>query len=102
MTSYHKCDKIASRKYAKLKNNLAYNRKRKEDEEMGKAYDPTKPFQNIADASRTTGISQFALRQGCRNNTLPHIRCGKSYLLNMRLLQQYLDEQSVAAIKAKA
>ena len=69
---------------------------------MSKTYDPAKPFQSIADASRTTGLSQFALRQGCKNNTLPHIRSGKSYLLNMRLLQQYLDEQSVAAIKAKA
>ncbi len=102
MTSYHKYDKIASRKYAKLKISLAYSRMRKEDKDMGKAYDPAKPFQNIANASRITGISQFALRQGCRNNTLPHIRCGKSYLLNMRLLQQYLDEQSVAAIKTKA
>ena len=69
---------------------------------MGKSYDPAKPFQSIADASRTTGLSQFALRQGCRNGTLPHIRSGTSYLLNMRLLMQRLDEQSIAAIQAKA
>lgn len=65
---------------------------------MTKQYDPAKPFQTIADASRTTGISQFALRRGCKDGTLPHIRTGKTYLLNMRLLMQRLDEQSVAVI----
>lgn len=61
---------------------------------MRKPYDPTRPFQNFADASRTTGISQFALRQGCRSGTLPYIRCGTTYLLNMKLLMERLDEMS--------
>lgn len=65
---------------------------------MRKQYDPAKPFQSIADASRTTGISQFALRRGCKDGTLPHIRTGKTYLLNMRLLMQRLDEQSEMAV----
>lgn len=65
---------------------------------MNKQYDPTKPFQTIADASRTTGISQYALRRGCRSGTLPHIRNGTTYLLNMRLLMQRLDEQSEMAV----
>jgi len=65
---------------------------------MSKQYDPTKPFQKIADASRTTGLSQYALRRGCKNGSLPHIRNGTSYLLNMRLLMEYLDVQSEATV----
>lgn len=61
---------------------------------MRKPYDPTRPFQSIADASRTTGLSQFALRQGCRTGTLPHIRSGTTYLINMKLLVERLDEMS--------
>lgn len=68
---------------------------------MSKQYDPTRPFQSIADASRTTGISQFALRRGCKDGTLPHIRTGKTYLLNMRLLMQRLDEQSTTVVVSR-
>ncbi len=65
---------------------------------MSKKYDQAKPFQSIADASRTTGLSQYALRRGCKNGSLPHIRNGTSYLLNMRLLMEYLDVQSKATV----
>lgn len=62
---------------------------------MSKPYDPAKPFQSIAHASRISGISQYALRRGCRDGSLPHIRCGTSYLLNVPLLMKQLNEQSV-------
>lgn len=65
---------------------------------MSKQYDPTKPFQKIPDASKTTGISQFALRRMIREGTAPYIRNGKTYLLNMRLLMQRLDKQSEMAV----
>lgn len=65
---------------------------------MSKQYDPAKPFQNIADASKTTGISQFALRRMVREGAAPYIRNGKTYLLNMKLLMQRLDEQSEMAV----
>lgn len=67
---------------------------------MSKPYDPAKPFQSIAHASRTTGISQYALRRGCRDGSLPHIRSGTSYLLNVPLLMKQLNEQSAPTVKA--
>lgn len=41
------------------------------------------PFQSIRDACRSTGLSQFFLRTGCRNGTVPHVRCGKRYMVNV-------------------
>lgn len=34
------------------------------------------PFQKIPDASRTTGLSQYYLRKGCKEGTVPHIKSG--------------------------
>lgn len=49
-----------------------------------------RPFQNLADASRTTGFSQYWLRQGCRNGTVPHVKNGAKYMVNVpALLAQY-------------
>ena len=32
----------------------------------------TTPYQKIALASRTTGLSQYFLRKGCKEGTIPH------------------------------
>ena len=48
------------------------------------------PFQKIAEACRTTGLSQFYLRRGCRDGTIPHVRSGTTYLVNVPLLLQQL------------
>ena len=52
-------------------------------------------FQSVRGASEITGLSTKFLREGCRNGTLPHIRVGNDYRLNMRLLLERLDELSV-------
>jgi len=60
--------------------------RKQEKEEM-----PTVPFQKIAEACKTTGLSQYYLRQGCRNGTIPHIKSGGVYYINVPALMEKLD-----------
>lgn len=48
------------------------------------------PFQKIADAATTTGLSQYFLRQGCKDGTVPHVRSGRVYLVNVPALLRQL------------
>ena len=49
------------------------------------------PFQKIADACRTTGLSQFFLRKGCRDGSVPHVRSGRTYYVNVPVLLEKLS-----------
>lgn len=47
------------------------------------------PFMKIPDACRITGLSQYYLRQGCKNGTIPHVMSGRVYFINVpKLLEQ--------------
>lgn len=46
----------------------------------------TKPFQKIKEACRTTGLSQHMLRHGCRDGTVPHVRSGRTYYVDVPAL----------------
>lgn len=49
----------------------------------------TTPFQTIPEASKTTGLSKYFLREGCKAGTVPHIMSGTTYYVNIpKLLQQ--------------
>lgn len=48
------------------------------------------PFQKIPQASKTTGLSQYFLRNGCKDGTIPHIRSGTVYLVNVPALLKKL------------
>ena len=48
------------------------------------------PFQKIPQASKTTGLSQYFLRNGCKDGTIPHIRSGAVYLINVPALLKKL------------
>ena len=48
------------------------------------------PFQKIADAATITGLSQYYLRQGCRDGSVPHIKSGSVYFVNIPALLQKL------------
>lgn len=48
------------------------------------------PFQKIAEASKTTGLSQYFLRQGCKDGSVPHIKSGTVYLINVPALLKKL------------
>ena len=48
------------------------------------------PFQSIQDAVKTTGLSSYYLRNGCRDGTVPHVKSGSKYLVNVPLLLRQL------------
>ena len=54
------------------------------------------PFQKIPDACKTTGISQFALRRGCTDGTVPHIKAGTVYLIDVEALLEKLHGEALA------
>lgn len=56
------------------------------------------PWQKIPQASASTGLSQYFLRSGCKNGTIPHIQSGTTYLINVPLLLETLEEQARGAI----
>lgn len=49
-----------------------------------------KPFQKIPDASKTTGLSQYFLRNGCKDGTCPHVMSGGTYYINIPALLRKL------------
>jgi hypothetical protein len=60
-----------------------------------KEFDCNKRFQTIQDAGRTTGLSQYFLRRGCRDGTIPHIKSGKKFLINVPLLIEQMNQISM-------
>ena len=55
------------------------------------------PYQKIPEASKTTGLSQYFLRKGCREGTVPHIKSGTVYMIDVPALLQKLGQQSQMA-----
>lgn len=51
-------------------------------------------FQPIKEVVKTTGLSEWYLRQALKAGTLPHIRSGSKILVNVPLLLAELDKQS--------
>lgn len=52
------------------------------------------PFMKIPDACRVTGLSQYFLRKGCKEGTIPHIMSGRVYFINVpKLLEQLNSEK---------
>lgn len=49
------------------------------------------PFQTVPNACRLTGLSQKFLRDGCKSGTVPHVRSGSVYLVNVPALLRSLD-----------
>lgn len=65
---------------------------------MRKQYDPSLRFQTIESAARSTGLSQYFLRRSVRDGSCPHIKSGSTYLINVPLLIEQLNEKSLATI----
>lgn len=66
-----------------------------EKEEM-----PTVPFQKIAEACKTTGLSQYYLRQGCKDGTIPHVKSGGVYYINIPALMEALGGEQAERPKS--
>lgn len=52
------------------------------------------PFQKIPEACKTTGLSQYYLRKGCKEGTIPHIKSGPTYYINVPELLERLCSRS--------
>ncbi len=52
-----------------------------------------KPFLSITDACRATGLSKHYLRNGCKDGTVPHIKSGIKYLINVPALLKQLGAE---------
>lgn len=50
------------------------------------------PFQRIEDAVKTTGLSGYFLRKGCRDGSIPCVRSGRTIYINVPALLQQYDE----------
>ena len=49
----------------------------------------SKPFMTIAEAAKVTGISQYYIRNGCKDGSIPHIKSGRTYLVCVpKMLEQ--------------
>lgn len=48
------------------------------------------PFQKIAEACASTGLSQYYLRNGCKDGSVPHIKSGTTYYINVPALLRQL------------
>ena len=53
-----------------------------------------KHFVKIAEACKITGVSSYYLRSRCRDWSIPCIRSGPVYMINLQALLRKLDEES--------
>ncbi|MCD8161331.1 MAG: helix-turn-helix domain-containing protein [Clostridiales bacterium] len=52
------------------------------------------PFLSISDTCKVTGLSQYAIRKGCVEGTIPHIKSGRTYLIDVSALLEQLHEKA--------
>lgn len=50
-----------------------------------------KRFLSIRDAATVTGLSQFYLRNGCRDGSVPCIKSGRKYMVDVQALHTMFD-----------
>ena len=55
------------------------------------------PFQKIPEACKTTGLSQYYLRKGCKDGSIPHTRSGQTYYINVPELLEKLKAGGTSA-----
>lgn len=56
------------------------------------------PFQKIQEAAKTTGLSQYFIRNGCKDGTIPYVRSGTAYLVDVDGLVLQLQQQARAGV----
>ena len=55
------------------------------------------PFQKIPEACKTTGLSMYFLRKGCKDGSLPHVKSGQTYYVNVPELLDKLKSGGTGA-----
>lgn len=61
--------------------------------------DRNAPFQSIRETCAITGLSQLFIRNGCKAGTIPHIKVGNDYRVNIPLFREQLDQQSRESLR---
>ena len=56
------------------------------------------PYQKIPEACRSTALSQYYLRRGCKDGSVPHIRSGTVYLVDVPALLEKLRREATGQI----
>ena len=51
-----------------------------------------KPFLKIPEAAKVTGLSTYFLRHGVIDGSVPHVKSGKTYYINVPALLRKLGE----------
>lgn len=64
-------------------------------------YSPERPWQSLTNTSKTTGLSTYYLRRGCKAGTVPHTMSGNRYMVNVPALLEMLDAESRNQTEAK-
>lgn len=57
------------------------------------------PFLKINDACKATGLSTYFLRNGCRDGSVPCIKSGKVYFIDVPALLDKLRAQAESEVK---
>lgn len=63
-------------------------------------FSPERTFLKLTDAAEVTGLSTYYLRRGCRDGSVPHIRSGNKYLVNVKALLEIEDAKSRRQVNA--
>lgn len=56
-------------------------------------YDPAQRYQTIEHACKTTGFSMYYLRNGCKAGTVPHVKNGRVYMVDVPGLYAALERE---------
>lgn len=59
-----------------------------------KTFNPEAPYQTPRAAAYLTGLSLWYIREGCKAGTIPHIRVGRDYRIDMQQLREQLKRES--------
>lgn len=56
---------------------------------------PNTPYLKIKDACAATGLSQYYLRRGCRDGSIPCVKSGTTFYVNVPALLDKLASEQV-------
>ena len=59
-----------------------------------KAINPDAPYQSPRATAYLTGLAHGYILQGCKDGTIPHIRVGTDYRINLPAFLEQLDRES--------
>ena len=75
----------------------SFHKKKKGNKKMQtKIINQQTPFMKINAAAKVTGLSQYYLRKGCKDGSVPHVMSGTVYNVNVPALLRKLNADGSA------